>query len=65
MPCGSVTHLTPKPKVKARSIEQEARLRRLAVQLATQMPEDAHEAVLVLEYTRELVEGFLARPRPV
>ena len=38
--------------------------RRHAIQIAAQLPEDAEDALIVLECARELVEGFLARPLP-
>lgn len=34
--------------------------RRMAVQLAAQLPEDTEDALMVLDLVRELVEGFLA-----
>lgn len=36
--------------------------RRMAVQLAAQLPEDIDDALTVLELARELVESFLAGP---
>lgn len=37
----------------------EGRLRRLAMQIATQLPENNGEARTVLRYTQELVDNFL------
>lgn len=48
----------------------EIALKRLAIQIAAQLPDDMDHARAVLEYTRELVGGFLgasgghARPNP-
>lgn len=41
----------------------EVWLRRQAVQIAAQLPENPDEAVAVLELARKLVEGFLM-PQP-
>lgn len=41
----------------------DRKLRRLALQIAMQLPENAPEALRVLEYAREVVEGFLV-PQP-
>lgn len=38
---------------------QTLSLRRLAIQLAAQLPADERNALAVLDYTRELVVGFL------
>lgn len=40
-------------------MREEIRLRRLALQIAAQLPEDLSEARTVLAYTGELLEGFL------
>lgn len=39
--------------------------KRLAIQLAAQLPEDTKEAVAVLDYAKELVLTFLQEPAPV
>lgn len=39
--------------------EADMALRRLAIQLASQLPEDAAEALAVLDYTKSLVKMFL------
>lgn len=39
-------------------------LRRHAVQIVAQLPEDSNDALMVLELARTLVESFLA-PQPV
>lgn len=39
-------------------------LRRQAVQIVAQLPEDPNDAVVVLELARNLVEGFLKDPQP-
>ena len=39
-----------------------ADLRRLAIQVATLLPDDRCEALRVLELTKEFVVSFLARP---
>lgn len=38
--------------------------RRHAIQIAAQLPENPKDAVAVLEYARELVDVFLAKPKP-
>lgn len=43
----------------------DMRCRRLALQLATQLPDDLPEALRVLDHARTLVRGFLADPSPV
>lgn len=40
-------------------MRDEARLRRLALQLAAQLPEDLAEARAVLSFVSEFLEGFL------
>jgi hypothetical protein len=37
----------------------ERHLKRMAVQIASQLPEDESEALAVLDYTRELLTGYL------
>jgi hypothetical protein len=41
------------------AMREEIRLRRLALQIAAQLPEDLSEARTVLRYADELLEGFL------
>jgi hypothetical protein len=41
----------------------EAWHRRHAIQIAAALPEDAEDALLVLELAKQLVEGFLAMPQ--
>lgn len=41
-------------------LADEAQLKRMAIQLAAQLPEDPNEARQVLEYVRVLIEEFLA-----
>jgi hypothetical protein len=55
---GNVTALVP--HVEAPRTDDEMRLRRLAVQIATQLPESAAEAHRVLVLVDELVGSFLA-----
>jgi hypothetical protein len=40
--------------------ENDARLRRDALQIALQLPSDINEALIVLKYAEDLVRGFLA-----
>lgn len=44
---------------------RSGRLRRLAIQLAAQLPEDEGEALEVLSLTETLVRSFLSDSRPV
>jgi hypothetical protein len=44
---------------QATSSEIERRLRRLAIELAGQLPEDSAEALKVLEYTADLLVSFI------
>jgi hypothetical protein len=39
-------------------------LRRRALEIVTQLPENAVEARMVLNYARELIDGFLAAQSP-
>jgi hypothetical protein len=39
-------------------------LKRIAIQIAAQLPENEGEALLTLDYARELVVGFLAPAKP-
>lgn len=45
---------------KTQSFNNLCRLRRLAIQIAAQLPEDNADALVVLEYARELVVSFLS-----
>ena len=46
-------------------LADHAPLKRMAIQLAAQLPEDPTEARQVLEYVRVLIDDFLAaEPRP-
>ncbi len=46
-------------------LADKAHLKRMAIQLAAQLPEDPMEARQVLEYVRVLIDDFLAAdPRP-
>jgi hypothetical protein len=44
---------------KSKNDDDDNHLRRLAVQIATQLPEDQTEATRVLEYTQALIDEFL------
>lgn len=44
---------------------KEAALKRLAIQIAAQLPEDGDEALAVLEYAETLVRSFLGESMPV
>lgn len=49
----------------SRSVDRQTRahnqtLRRHAVQIAAQLPDETADAIRVLEYARQLVTGFLA-----
>jgi len=46
------------------SMTAEAWHRRHAIQIAAALPETPEDALLVLELARQLVEDFLAEPRP-
>ncbi len=37
--------------------------RRHAIQIVAQLPEDTNDALAVLRFARELVEGFLSEPQ--
>lgn len=43
---------------------RDAHLKRLALQLAAQLPDDPDEALEALEHTKTLVRSFLAETRP-
>lgn len=47
------------PRFSDRHQDDEAVLRRLAIQIASQLPADATEAMAVLERAKWLVEAFL------
>lgn len=55
-----VVRLSQRPA--GRHPEADMALRRLAIQIASQLPEDAAEALAVLDYVREVVDTFL-RPK--
>lgn len=44
---------------------RDARLRRLAIQLAAQLPDDVGEALEALDHAKTLVRSFLGDPKPV
>lgn len=44
---------------------RDQQLKRLAIQLAAQLPDDEMEAEDVLDYVRTLLRGFLNESRPV
>lgn len=50
---------------RARIPGRDQQLKRLAIQIAAQLPDDTEEAIDVLEHVRTLVRGFLNEPRPV
>lgn len=56
-----VVPMTPKPRARSRSPDEELGLKRLAIQLAAQLPENEDDALAVLEHTKTLVRSFLAR----
>lgn len=57
--------VTPLRTEAIRPTEREARLKRLAIQLAAQLPEDAAEALMALRYTETLLTGFLVTHTPI
>ncbi len=38
--------------------------KRHAIQIVAQLPEDVNDALLVLEFAKQLVEGFLSHSQP-
>jgi hypothetical protein len=44
--------------------EEVLALKRLAVQIVAQLPQDQQEAIQVLDYAKELVVSFLNEARP-
>lgn len=44
---------------------RDQQLKRLAIQLAAQLPDDTDEAMDVIEHVRTLLRSFLADPAPV
>jgi len=54
-------HLDAPPPCPATRKEHDS-LRRLAVQLADQLPQTTADALAVLDYTQDLVVGFLCEP---
>lgn len=51
--------------VNLRPAGEEAALKRLAIQIAAQLPEGTAEALAVLEYAKTLVRSFLGDPGAV
>jgi len=47
------------------STTRERELRKLAIQLAAQLPDDTRDALDALEHAKTLVRSFLAEPGPV
>lgn len=45
--------------------KRDSELKRLALQLAVQLPEDPAEGERVVRYMETLVRAFLVEPRPV
>ena len=65
---GDLTTMSTVHKIrteKARNPEREAALRRLALQIAVQLPESPDEAVRVLDYAKTIVGLFLGDSKPV
>ena len=58
-----VIQMTRRPK--EHRPREDAALRRLAIQIAGQLPESPSEALEVLEYCKTLVRSFLAEPEAV
>lgn len=52
-------------KTTSRHPEVDMALRRQAVQIVAQLPQDEEEAQAVLDYAKSLVRLFLGEPRPV
>lgn len=48
---------------KSRAPDREAALRRLALQIAVQLPADSQDALDCLDLAKTLVRSFLADPR--
>lgn len=44
---------------------REAALKRLALQIVLQLPEQRGEALAVLDHAKTVVESFMGHPRPV
>lgn len=59
---GIVTKLVAERAIPS---ERDAWLRRRALQIVAELPEDEGEAIAVLEHAETLVRSFLARPKPV
>lgn len=55
----SIVPLLPKPSAPS---ADDAWHRRLALQIAVQLPEKPQEALIVLRYTEMLVRSFLTEP---
>lgn len=45
--------------------EERQKLKRMAVNVVSLLPEDESYALLVLDYARELITDFLGKPEPV
>lgn len=54
----------PTRKKMGQSAEEVAALKRLAIQVAAQLPENERDALLVLEYAETIVRSFLAESKP-
>lgn len=50
---------------RAANPKRDGELRRLAMQLALQLPEDPTEGVEVVEHMKTLVRSFMGDPKPV
>lgn len=50
---------------RSRTPGRDQQLKRLAIQLAAQLPDDADEAEDVLEHVKTLLRSFLGDSRPV
>lgn len=49
---------------KNKLLETDPRLKRLALQLVVQLPEDVEEALITLRLAETVVRSFVAAPRP-
>lgn len=50
---------------KKRNPGADAALKRLAIQVVAQLPDDEADALAVLDYAKTLVRSFLADPGPI
>lgn len=55
----SVVKMPRSPK-----LEENPALKRLAIQIAAQLPENEQEALAVLDLAKTIVQSFLADPKP-